>query len=252
MSTTDNAPIVLAGEPTRDDSSTARLVAFATVAALLAGLASWGAAEVTHDRMELRTATFKGIPTTAENVAAAAMLTTDLAKRASVAFGLLGGFLGLALGAAGGLARGSTRAAIMAAVVGGVLGAAVGAASARIGFQEAPRLLPPMMDDLIAAMLVQGIIGGLIGAAAGSALAVGSGWCIVRGAVGGLVGGAAGLVVHQLVGAAAFPMAATTEALAAIPSARVTTHILPAVMAAVGSAVALAAGPRLKRSEAVT
>ncbi|WP_337176090.1 hypothetical protein [Paludisphaera sp.] len=248
MSTSDAAPNVSLDGTTRDEPSAGRLAAFALIAALLASLASWGAVEAVHDRLEPRAGTFKGIPTTAEMEVAGTRLAADLAWRGSLAFGLLGGLLGLALGAAGGFARDRTRGGIVAGVVGGVLGAAAGAVSARIGFERAPKLLPPMMDDLLAAILAQGVIGALIGAAAGTALALGSGRGKARGAIGGLVGGAAGLALHQVIGAAAFPLAATTEPLAATPLARLTGHVLPAALAAVGAALALTAGPRRPRS----
>ncbi len=243
--TTADVSIAPLDEPTRADRATARLIAFATLAAAAAGLAAWAAAEATYDRLQPPMAMFKGgMPTAPELIAAEAVTNAGLARRAAVAFGALGGLLGVGLGAAGGLARRSSRSAVVAAVVGGALGATVAAASSWIVFQKAPRLLPPTTDELIVAMTAQGIVGGLIGAAVGSTLAAGSGRSVARGALGGLVGGAAALVLYQVIGAVALPLAATAEPVPNAPVARLSALLSLALLATLGAVVVSAPDPR--------
>lgn len=215
-----------------------RFLAFALGAGLLAGLAAWGAGEACYGRFLPPPMKAAGIPTPAEAAASASGHRRGIIMEASIARGLLGGLLGAALGAAGGLARRSPRATAKAAALGAALGATAAVIAVRLTVPLAFRYQKPDGDDLLAAILLQGSIAAAIGAAAGLALAIGSGLRPAsRAVVAGLAGAVVGLVLYQVVGALAFPLAATSDPVATTSPARLTYHLLVALLATVAAAL---------------
>jgi len=209
-------------------------------AGILAGLASWllGEAVLDYFRPPSRIVIAMGIPM---NVPSQAGEHGAITRNSVLAFGLLGATLGLALGMAGGLARGSWPDASRGALVGLSAGAVAGAAAT-------PALVPiyfrtiiedPLASGLTVPLLVHGGIWAAVGAAGGLALGIGSGARrahLMKIVLGGLVGGLLGAVVYEMLGAFAFPMAATTKPISETWGTRLIARLSVAILAAVGAA----------------
>jgi len=91
-----------------------------------------------------------------------------------------------------------------------------------------------------------------VGAAGGLAFGIGLGgrdrW--VKSLVGGLLGAALGTVAYEVIGAVAFPTDKTELPISLSPRTRAMLHLLVAVMAATGSALALGLSSTRRSTEA--
>ncbi len=254
MSPPDGALPAPAGGPPRSDATLAesssvgsgRLLAFAVIAGLLAGVASTLVGEriVEAYRNDLT-------PKVEAHPSPESMRRWRDARlySAVLADAAMGGILGLAMGLAGGLARRSAFAAACAAIVGVVLGtvAAAGASLPLVSYFF--KTHDPQSNDLMLPLLTQGAIWSAVGAMGGLALRLGLGgrgrW--IAAAVGGLVGGAAATVIYELVGAVAFATAKTDLPVSSWATTRAMAHLLVAILAAVAAVVARASKPRRSR-----
>jgi hypothetical protein len=213
-------------------------------AGLIAGFTSWLIEEATHGRFGPPTLLNKSGPA-GGLLSAPEIHKLTMAKRAAqtldatLIFGSLGAVLGLTLGLAGGFARGSARSALSAAIVGSVCGGIVGAAVTRVILAIYFKNLNPNANDLIVGMLFHVAISSAIGAAGGAAFGIGLGdrRCAVRAAVGGLLGAAAGVLVHEMGGAVAFPLAEVTIPIPETWGTRLLACLAVTTLAAVGVAM---------------
>jgi hypothetical protein len=211
------------------------------VAATLAGLLSWAAAE--------RLKPFFSIPepikdpkdrihsgrTAAQFIAA----TRD----ASLAWGVTGGLLGLALGAVGGGATASARL-LPAAVAGAVLGVILGAAPtlAVFPFYWDYKHLHNTEDQLSLSLAAHALSWAPLGLAGGLALGIGlrRPGGTLRAAVGGLSGAFLGVVAYEILGAFVLPYdAVASEAVPGAAYARLMAVLLVALGAATGATLAM-------------
>jgi len=214
------------------------------MAGLIAGFSSWLIGEATHGRF--------GPPTLVAIsgsgggfLSASDVHKLDMAKRAAqtldatLVFGSLGAVLGLTFGLAGGFARGSARAALSAAIAGLICGGIVGAGVTQVILPIYFEVFNSDTNDLIVGilfyMVISSAIGAVGGAVFGSGLADRS--CAVRAAVGGLLGAAAGVLVYQIVGAVAFPIAETTSPISATWGTRLLARLAVTILASVGVAM---------------
>jgi hypothetical protein len=225
------------------------LVAIASVAGSLAGVAAWLASEAI---LESYWAALK--PTVRRDLDAADVrrFARALVMSASATFTALGALVGLSLGLAGGLARRSAAAGAKAALLGCVVGAGATAAVSLLAVPYFFKNHDPQSHDLTLPLLTLASIGSSIGAAGGLAFGIGIGgrdrW--LKSLVGGLIGAALGTVIYEIVGAIAFPAARTHLPISETATTRAMLHILVAGYAGVGAAYALglsskkrAAGP---------
>ncbi len=237
-----------------DAPRTARLVAFALGAGLVAALASWGIGEAVaeHFRPKTHVVFGSGGPMT---IASPDELMATQAKNATLAYVILGAVAGLALGLAGGLARSSPRSGVVAATVGLTLGAAAGGfVSGRVipvyhRFQEDRQ--DTASRNVTVPLFIHGAIWSAVGAAGGLAFGLGAGGrgLVARGLVGGLVGAGVGTAVYELVGAIAFPLDKTVEPISQGWASRLLARSAVTILAAVGIALALSADGRAPRTE---
>ena len=239
--------IVIPGE-TSDPSvaavGPARRWALAMTAGLLAGLVAWlgGEACLNLIKPPRHAANSKGLVL---NVTDRREIANVEAKNAGLAFAILGGSLGLGFGVAGGLTRRSRRAATIAAVLGLVVGAAGGAGMSLALLAPYNHYKARNPDDaardLILPLLVHAGIWSAVGSLAGLVYGFGLGERrrLSRIVLGGLAGAAFGTVAYELIGAAAFPAAQTTQFVSATWPTRLLARLAVAVSAAVGVALAI-------------
>src|SRR5262249_13812765 len=147
-----------------------RLLAFAAVAGLVAGVASLVAGEIILERYRgdlVQELTFLPRPEDMQRWRAARV------NSAVLTFTALGGFLGLAMGLAGGLARRSTFAGASAATAGLLLGAAASAALSRVLVSYFFETHDPQSNELLLPLLTHGAIWSTVGAIAGLVFGLG-------------------------------------------------------------------------------
>ena len=174
---------------------------------------------------------------------------------ATFTFTTLGGLLGLALGLAGGLARRSTLASAQAAVLGLVLGSVVAASCSLILVSNfyTIRDRDAQSVDLTLPLLTHGAIWSTVGAVAGLAFGLGIGgrgrWKATLG--GGLAGAVAAAVIYELVGAVAFASSKTEMPLSASVATRALALLLVASLSSVGAVLALHQPTKKKGKTAV-
>ncbi len=224
----------------------AQVWAWAMAGGGLAGLAAWLLGEYVLDWFapELLSAAAAGrmggtdAPTLATTHAAAV-------KNAALAFGLLGALLGGLLGLAGGMIRPSLRAGLTAGVVGTLLGLAAGAGASLGVLPMYHRILTGPHDndlEILWAIVALGAVWGAAGAAGGAAFGLGmGGWRrAAAGLVGGAVGGLLGAVAFEMVGAVAFPLAATTQPISDTQESRLIARAMVALFVSAGVAAFVA------------
>jgi len=215
----------------------------ALTAGLIAGFTSWLIGEATHGRFGPPTLVAISGPA-GGFLSAPEIHKLRMAKRvaqtldATLVCGSPGAVLGLALGLAGGFARGSARAAFIAAIAGSILGGTVGAAVTQVILPIYLGILNPDTNDLIVGILFHIVISSAIGAVGGAAFGAGLGdRCAVRAAGGGFLGAAAGVLVYQIVGALAYPLAETTSPISATWGTRLLARLAVTTLASVGVAM---------------
>lgn len=166
-------------------------------------------------------------------------------KNAALAFGLLGSLLGGLLGLAGGLIRPSLRAGLAAGLVGAALGLAAGASASLGVLPIYDRLLsrPGAVDvEILWAIVALGAVWGAAGAAGGVAFGLGMGGRrrAAAGLIGGALGGLLGAVAFEMIGAIAFPLAATTQPISESRESRLVARALVALFVSAGVAMFVA------------
>jgi hypothetical protein len=222
-----------------------RLWACALGAGVAVALTSWLVGEAVVDRYQPKTHVVFGAGGPM-SIASPAELWSAQFRNATLANGLLGAVLGAVLGIAGGLASRSTRAGVAAAHVGLVLGMAAGAGASQAllplyhRFEEAYE--EKASGNLTVPLLIHGGVWSAVGACGGLAFGVGARGRgrAARGLVGGLVGAAVGTAVYELAGALAFPLAGTVQPLSHTWESRLLARSAVALLAAAGTALALA------------
>jgi hypothetical protein len=172
---------------------------------------------------------------------------------ATFTFATLGGLLGLALGIAGGLARRSVVASSLAATLGLVFG------SVSVGFLSLAlvtyfyKLFDPISSDLVLPLLTHSAIWSTVGAIAGLAFGLGIGgrgrWIVTLG--GGLAGAVMATVIYEIVGAIAFASSKTEMPLSASVATRALALLLVASLSSVGAVLALHQPTKKKGKTAV-
>ena len=226
---------------TPSSPSFSRLLACATIAALIAGAVSLlaGEAIMSHFRSDL-------LPKLAVNPNPEDMRRFREARlySAALTFATMGGLLGLALGVAGGLARRSAWASVRAGFVGLVLGTAAAAGVAYVVVSIFYKQHDPQSGDLLLPLLTHGAIWSTVGAVAGLAFGLGIGawgrWPATL--VGGLVGAATATILYELIGALAFASSKTDLPLSSSMTTRGMAQLLVAIFSSLGAAVALRDG----------
>jgi hypothetical protein len=218
------------------------------VAGAVAGFLAWLGGEASLDRIKppRHAVNSKGLVLNLTNRHEIAIAD---AKNAGLAFAILGASLGVGLGVAGGLVRRSGRAAMSAALVGLVVGTA-GTATISLALLPAYNNYKTQHPDeaardLILPLLIHAGIWSVVGASGGVAYGVGQGsWRSLPPIVlGGLAGAAIGTMAFELIGAAAFPAAQTTQFVSATWLTRLFARLCVTLLAAGGVALA-AGGPR--------
>lgn len=217
---------------------TNRALARLGAAGLLAGLLAFGLGEATWDRFapeNVPQALGSGqvMRPTLETVAKAE------SRNAALTFGAMGGLLGICLGLAGGLNRRSAPAALSAGLIGLFLGTAIGAVLPLVLVEPFHRLqIDRASDDLLAPIGLHAALWCPLGAIAGLAFAVGLGrpGRAIPFLIGGLVGAILGTILYDVIGAAAAPMAGTSDAL----SHTRPTRLLASLLIPLGTAAGIA------------
>jgi hypothetical protein len=209
----------------------------AVAAAILAGVVAWLGGEAIHGRYDAPLLDSFN-PRSKEM---GAMVASATIREAMRAFGMLGAALGLAMGLAGGIARRSGAAAFAAGGLGLILGAVAGAGSV---VELVPYYLKYVNrdgDDLIWPLLTHGGLWSAVGAAGGLALGVGlGGWRRTgRALLGGLIGALAAVLVFEVVGPLAFPLAKTGEPISETWGSRLFARLAVAILAAAGAVLAV-------------
>ncbi|WP_337173277.1 hypothetical protein [Paludisphaera sp.] len=211
-----------------------------------AGFVAWIAGEYLLDWFapELRSAAASGrMPgpdaPTPVTIRAAAV------RNAALAFGLLGALLGGFLGFAGGMIRFSARAGAVASLAGAVLGLLAGAAASLVVLPAYSRLLTRLDgadSEILWAMAALGAVWAAAGAAGGASFGLGMGGRrrVVAGLLGGALGGLLGAVAFEMVGAIAFPLAATTQLISETRESRLVARALVSLFVSAGVAAFVA------------
>jgi hypothetical protein len=160
---------------------------------------------------------------------------------ATFTFTTLGGLLGLALGLAGGLARRSVAASSLAAASGLVLGSVAAGVSSLALVSYFYKTFDPNSGDLLLPLLTHSAIWSIVGAVAGLAFGLGIGgrgrWIATLG--GGLAGALAATIIYEIVGAVAFATSKTEMPLSASTATRAMALLLVANLSSVGAVIAL-------------
>jgi len=168
------------------------------------------------------------------------------AKNAGLAFAILGGSLGAGLGIAGGLARQSGRAAGSAGLLGllvGTAGCAIVSLAILPAYNAYKDRDPDRASiDMLIPLLVHAGIWSVAGGAGGLALSRGAGMKgrSASAVMGGFAGASFATVVFEVIGAAIFPEAQTTQFLSLTWQTRLLARLLVSVLASVGVSLAIA------------
>jgi hypothetical protein len=214
-----------------------RLLVFATVAGLVAGVASELIGERILNSYKSNLLPPLEISPSAENVR---RWKDARLYSATLTFTTLGGILGLVLGLAGGLARRSTFAGVSAAMLGLLLGSAAAASLSLVVVSIFFKSYDPQSGDLVLPLFTHGAIWLAVGAVGGLALGLGLGgrgrWKSTL--VGGLAGAAAATVVYELVGALVFASSKTDLPLSSSSTTRGMAMLLVATMSSIGAVLA--------------
>jgi hypothetical protein len=254
------SPMAVQPDPASDSSAVAagaaRLWLLTLVAGAFAGFVAWLGGEACLDRIKppRHAVNSKGLVL---NITNRREIAVADAKNAGLAFALLGASLGTGLGVAGGVARRSARKATAAALIGLIVGAGGGAGMslallpAYNGYKA--RNADEAARDLILPLLVHSGIWSAVGGLAGLAYGLGLGERrrVPRIMLGGLVGAAVGTMAYELIGAAAFPAAQTTQFVSATWPTRLFARLVVAVCAAAGMVLA-ANAPRTPAGQPAT
>jgi hypothetical protein len=215
-----------------------RVLAFATAAGLLAGVASLLAGEMVLSRYQGDLLAPLDISPSPE-----AMRRWRDARlySATLTFTALGGCLGLAMGWAGGLARRSVAAGARASLLGLLLGTAAGASLALVLVAVFFKRHDPQSGDLVLPLLTHFAIWSAVGAVGGLAFGVGLGgrgrWKATL--AGGIAGAAAATIIYEIVGALAFASSKTDLPVSSSITTRGMAQLLVAILSAAGAALAL-------------
>jgi hypothetical protein len=217
---------------------TGRLLVFAFVAALLAGVASLiaGEAILSSYKSDLN-------PSIQNNPSPESVRRWKDARlySATLTFATMGGLLGLLMGLAGGLVRRSASASARAGILGLSLGTIVSAATGFVLVSLFYKTYDPQSGDLVLPLFIHGAIWSALGAVGGMVFGRGIGgqgrWKSTL--VGGLVGAAVATVVYEIGGALAFPSSKTDLPLSASFAARAMAQLLVATLSSLGAVLAV-------------
>ena len=215
-----------------------RLLVFAFVAALLAGVASLiaGEAIMSSYQSDLN-------PSIQNNPSPESVRRWKDARlySATLTFATMGGSLGLLMGLAGGFVRRSASASAGSGILGLMFGTIVGAATGFALVSLFYKRYDPQSGDLLLPLLVHGTIWSAVGAVGGLVFGLGIGgqgrW--KRTLVGGFVGAAAATVVYEIGGALSFPSSKTDLPLSASFAARAMAQLLVAILSSLGAVAAV-------------
>jgi len=215
-----------------------RLLVFAFVGALLAGVASSiaGEAILNSYKSDLN-------PPIQNNPSPESVRRLKDARLYSptLTFATMGGLLGLLMGLAGGIVRRSASATARAGILGVLLGTIVGAATGFALVSLFYKRHDPQSGDLVLPLLIHGAIWSALGAVGGLVFGLGIGgqgrWKSTL--VGGLVGAAAATVVYEIGGALAFPSSKTDLPLSASFATRGMAQFLVAILSSLGAVLAV-------------
>jgi hypothetical protein len=215
-----------------------RLLIFAAVAGLLAGVAS----ELICERIMSSYNTDLNPPLTQiPNREDMRRWREARVYTATFTFTTLGGLLGLALGLAGGLVRRSVTACALAATWGLVLGSVAAGFLSLALVSYFYKSFDPNSGDLVLPLLTHSAIWSSVGAIAGLAFGLGIGgrgrWKATLG--GGLAGAVAAAIIYEIVGAVAFASSKTEMPLSASAATRALALLLVASLSSVGAVLAL-------------
>ncbi len=230
-----------------------RLLIFAAVAGLLAGLAS----EFICERIMNSYHTDLNPPVQQNpNPEDVRRMREARVYSATLTFTALGGLLGLALGLAGGMARRSVVASSSAAILGLTLGsAAAGSLSLALASYFYKYLTAnPQYDGLLLPLFTHSAIWSAVGGVGGVAFGLGIGgrgrWKATLG--GGVAGAVAAAVIYELVGAVAFASSKTDMPLSSSATTRAMALLLVASLSSIGAVLALREPTKREAKTAVT
>jgi hypothetical protein len=217
--------------------SSRRTWIIAVVAAIGAGLGSWGVVEGVLNAytpaFQSRTSPYP----TAEEIA---RITRARIACETITFAATGGLLGLVLGLAGGISRRSIKWATLAGLLGLVVGGLAEAGSAYGTLQFIYTKIDVQSEDLLQSMLSHLALWAVIGLAGGLAFGLGLGgrgaWW--KAAAGGLVGFALATVAYELIGALVLPTDGTHQPFGDSARSRVLAQVLITLGAAIGAVAA--------------
>jgi hypothetical protein len=215
-----------------------RLLIFASIAGLMAGVASLLAGEAVLRRYQSDLLAPLNISPSPEDMR---RWKDARVYSATLTFAAMGGIFGFAMGLAGGAARRKVSAGARAAIVGSVLGSA-GAAAAALGlvsvfFQR----FDPQSGDLVLPLLTHGAIWSTVGAIGGLAFGLGlAGQGLWKSTLaGGFAGAVLATVVYEIVGALLFATSKTHLPVSSSIATRGMAQLLVAILSAAGAALAL-------------
>jgi hypothetical protein len=232
-----NAPHAVTTASTLHPIGFGRLLVFALVAGLLAGLTSEliGERILDHYKSDLNPPI-----ETNPNPANVQRWRDARLYSATFTFAALGGLLGLALGVAGGLARGSTSAGVRAAISGLLLGLAGVGSTSLLLVSIFFNTRDPQSSDLVVPLFTHGAIWCVAGAVCGLSLGLGLGGRLrwIATLVGGVAGAAMATIVYELVGALAFASSKTDLPLSSSATTRAMALLLVAALSSIGAVLA--------------
>ena len=213
------------------------LAVFAIVAGLLGGTAAWAIGEVTYGFFSPPMSKYEMMGQILYKATFEDQLASD-AKKATLAYSVLGALLGLSLGLAGGLSRHSTRDAIKAGALGLIFGGLMTFVMSLVMIPVYNRALEKspedMSHDLTLPILTHALVwsmGGLIGGGAFGAGLGGGSRRIMNAALGGAIGAAIGAVLFDAAGATFFMDSKTGELISRTWESRFLARMLVAGLA---------------------
>lgn len=206
--------------------------------AVVAGVAAWAAGESPLVRFR---ASREAVSMMGGQVIETSPRTRALAslRGTSAAFGILGGLLGLALGIAGTVPCRPTRRAWIPPALGLALGAIAGALPPWVVIPLSNRTEDLSGADLGRSMMIHTALWVAAGGVAGLAWGLGAGGRdrALKGLMGGAIGAIVGVVIYDLIGGLAFPLAGTGLPRSTTPTTRLLAYLLIALGTAAGTAL---------------